>query len=226
MAMAERKNLLRSIRENFFLRKHIPSESTIKILKDLYPGVNWKRVDFYEGLPWFTSTIAPYVSAQALPNFYSLSRFRIYVTKFDESRAQCLADIVHEGFHVMQAMRFLNGYGLGFFRGFMFYYIAVFLKQGYRQNAFEVPAYDQEFRFLDYCAKRGLHGIVPKVHDHDLTGISNEPSLVFSRFEFRYRENFILLAGSFLFCSVVSIIKPIVDALLFIIFFPAAYAKR
>src|SRR3954467_12050481 len=121
-------SLLQSIPDSFFLKKQNPMPSTIHLLHQLYPGVDWGRVDFYEGLPWFTPVVAPYVTAQALPQFYSFGRFRIYLTKFDETRAQCLADVVHEAFHIMQAMHFTKGYGIGFFRGWMLYYIAYFFK--------------------------------------------------------------------------------------------------
>jgi len=215
--MMKKAGILQTIKQSFFLKKHYPAESTMRILKDLYPNVNWKRVDFYEGLPWFTPTVAPYVSAQALPDFYSFGRYRIYLKKFDESRAQCLADIIHEGFHVMQAMHFLKGYGVGFFRGFMLFYIAFYVKYGYRNNPFEVPAYDQEFRFLDYCLKHGLHGIVPKVRPEAFQNIAREKDLVFLRYGFKYGEGFISLVGSFLFCLVVTLSKPIVDAFLFFI---------
>src|SRR5436190_1063345 len=92
----------KSVRESFFLRRHFPNEATMQVLRNIYPRVDWNRVDFYEGLPWFTPIVAPYVNAQALPQFYSFGRFRIYLRKFDESRAQNVADIVHEAFHVMQ----------------------------------------------------------------------------------------------------------------------------
>lgn len=209
-------NFFRTIKGNFFLQKRIPLESTMILLRDLYPSIDWKRVDFYEGLPWFTPTIAPYVTAQALPDFYSLSRYRIYLKKFDESRAQCIADIVHEAYHILQAMNFWKGYGFGFFRGFMFYYSAVFAKYGYRRNPFEIPAYDQEYRFLDYCEKLGVHGIVPKIAPGTFNNISKESSLVFRTFKFRYTGNSLLLAGSFIFCSFITVIKPFADTLVFL----------
>jgi len=207
-------NFLRSIKNSFFLKKHTPLASTIQILKDLYPTVNWNRVDFYEGLPWFTPFIAPYVTAQALPHFYSFSRYRIYLKKFDESRAQCLADIVHEGYHVMQAMQFLKGYGFGFFRGLMVYYNALFLKYGYRSNPFEITAHDQEYRFLDYCIKHKLHGIIPPVAPAAFSDISKETPLVFSEYKFSYKESSFALVGSFIFCSLVTVVKPFVDVML------------
>lgn len=205
------KNLFQLIRSNFFLRKHVPNEDTMNVLRDLYPSVNWKRVDFYEGLPWFTPLVAPYVTCQALPRFYSFGGFRIYLKIFDESRAQCVADIVHEAFHVLQGMHFAKGYGLGFFRGFMVYYIALFGKYGYRQNPFEIPAYDQEFRFLSYCEKKGLHGIVPGLQKGDLKGIHEETALVFKDYKFKYGEKWFLLVASFFFCLLVSLVKPVID---------------
>jgi hypothetical protein len=211
------KEIFSHVKSNFFLKKYTPSESTMKLLRDLYPQVDWKRVDFYEGLPWFTPMVAPYVTAQALPKFYSLSRFCIYLKKFDESRAQCISDIVHEAFHVMQAMNFWNGYGFGFFRGWLIYYIAVFAKQGYRTNPFEVPAYDQEFRFLNYCQKHGVHGIVPKVPHNAFINICDEHTLVFKEYKYRYEGPWLLLAGSFLFCLITAVLKPVVDLLVFII---------
>ena len=205
------------LRESFFLKKHHPTESTMRILYDLYPNVNWKRVDFYEGLPWFTPMVAPYVTAQALPRFYSFGGFRIYLRKFDESRAQCIADIVHEAFHIMQAMHYWKGYGIGFFRGFMVYYIALFMKYGYRQNPFEIPAYDQEYMFLHYCERIGLHGIVPKVPQEAFRNIKDENSLVVKKYVFRYSEKFYPLVLSFIFCLLVAFIKPFVDVLGFFI---------
>jgi hypothetical protein len=184
--------------------------------------VNWNRVDFYEGLPWFTPLVAPYVTAQAMPQFYSMGRYRIYLKKFDESRAQCLADIIHEGYHIMQAMQFLKGYGVGFLRGLMVYYNALFYKYGYRQNPFEIPAYNQEYRFLDYCNKHNIAGILPEVRPNALERISEEKGLVFYSFPFRYRENIIVLAGAFLLCLLITLTRPLADLLVF----PAKYLVK
>lgn len=208
--------LIETLRQPFFLEKHKVSETTLQLLKDLYPRVDWSRVSFHEGLPWFTPAVAPYVTAQALPDFYSLGRYKIYIKKMDESRAQCLADIVHEGYHIMQAMEFWKGYGFGFFRGMMVYYNALFLKHGYRSNPFEVPAFDQEFRFLDYCQRHGLHGIISKVTPDALKYISNEKTLVFTHYPFKYEGNFFALAGSFFFCFLIALIRPVADVLVFI----------
>lgn len=212
---------IRAARSNFFLRRHYPAPQTMEVLRSIYPAVNWDRVDFYEGLPWFTPAVAPYVNAQALPNFYSFGRFRIYLRKFDESRAQCVADIVHEAFHVMQAMHFGRGYGVGFFRGWLLFYIAHFIREGYRNNVFEIPAYDQEFRFLQACQKHGLHGVVPSIDPARLHNVVTEKELIFPRYRYNYRGRLWPLGASFLICLSVSLLRPPVDLLIFLLSFPA-----
>lgn len=211
------KEIIRSINTNFFLKKHTPLPSTMQLLKDLYPKVDWSRVDFYEGLPWYTPFIASYVNAQALPQFYSFSRFSIYLRKFDESRAQCLGDIVHEGMHIVQVMHFWNGYGFGILRGFTVYYSALFTKFGYRNNPFEVPAYDQKFRFMDFCEKHNQHGIKPEIDTAVLKKVYSETPLVFRNYQFHYVGNFFILVVSFVFCLMLALIKPLIDGFVFLI---------
>lgn len=209
--------IIQSINTNFFLKKHTPLPYTMQLLKDLYPSVDWSRVDFYEGLPWYTPFIASYVNAQALPQFYSFNRFSIYLRKFDESRAQCLGDIVHEGMHIVQGMNFWNGYGFGIFRGFTLYYSALFIKYGYRDNPFEIPAYDQKFRFMEFCEKHDQHGIIPGIDTATLKNISQEAPLVFRKYKFNYEGNYFSLAISFVFCLLLALIKPVIDGLAFLI---------
>jgi hypothetical protein len=208
---------LRATRQHFFLKRFQPSPATLELLQSIYPGIDWRRVSFHEGLPWFTPFVAPYVTAQALPDFYSFRRFRIYLKKYDETRAQCIADIVHESFHIMQAMSLNKGYGIGFFRGFTWYYIAHFFKTGYRENPFEVPAYDQEFRFMKMCAKHHIHGISPPVKENQIEGLKSEAELRFSNFEFTYKGNKLHLLSSFLLCMLITLSKPPVDLLVFIL---------
>jgi hypothetical protein len=187
------------------------------LLKTIYPTIDWTRVDFYEGLPWFTPFFVPFVTAQALPQFYSCSRYSIYIHTIDESRAQCLADIIHEAFHILQAMRFGKGYGIGFFRGMMLYYIALYLRYGYRQNPFEIPAFEQEYRFLSCCEKHHLHGIQPKIPLHAFRDIAQEPSLIFKEYTFCYQESIFRLLLSFVSCVIITLMKPFADAIVFLL---------
>lgn len=210
------RKVLKHIADSFFLKKYDPSPSVRRMLKTLYPVIDWKRVEFYEGLPWFTRFIAPYVTAQALPDFYSFGKFRIYLKKFDEDRAQCLADIAHEGFHVLQAHHFLKGYGFGFFRGFMIFYLALFAKQGYRMNSFEIPAYDQEYRFLDKCSKNGVHGMVPAITPNILEKIVGENDLIFKAAPPSEKPKAWLLLLSIPLCLLIALVRPIADLIVFI----------
>lgn len=202
------------LREHFFLKKHEVRESTLQLLRQIYPSVDWSRVDFYEGLPWFTPMAAPFVSAQALPHFYSTHRFRIYLKKFDESRAQCLADIVHEAYHVMQGMSFQKGYGLGFFRTWMVFYLADFFKNGYRDNVFEVPAFDQEYRFLAYCESKGLHGIQPPLPLHVLDSIDENTGLIAQRAKMPKIKGWWTVPSAIVLCLIITVSRPVLDLLL------------
>lgn len=203
------------ITTNFFLKKHHLSERTQQLLQDLYPTVNWSRVDFYEGLPWFTPILAPYVTAQALPQFYSFSHYRIYILKFEESRPKCIADIVHEGMHIVQSMKYLNGYGLGFLRGFSVYYGALFSKHGYRENPFEIPAYEQEYRFLAFCEKYTNNNL--RMNTAIYTAAKKESSLIFTECKITYEEKAYRLFISFLACLLISVLKPAADCVVFVI---------
>jgi hypothetical protein len=214
---------MRIYRKNFFRKRHYPSEATMQLLKDLYPRIDWKRVHFYEGLPWFTPPVAPYVTAQALPRSYSLGGFSIYLKQYDEERAQCLADIIHEAFHVMQAMTYGRGYGAGFTRIWMIYYLAEFMRVGYRKNPFEIPAYNQEFRFLSYCARRGIRGILSRVGPGAFADISGETELVHHRSDYKFRGPRVLIVAAFFLCITVSVLKPFADVM---VYFIGSYFKK
>jgi hypothetical protein len=189
----------------------------MELLKSIYPTIDWRRVDFYEGLPWFTPLVAPYVTAQALPQFYSLGKYRIYIKKFDETQPGCVADIVHEAYHILQYMQIWKGYGIGFFRGLMVYYNAFFVKYGYRQNPFEIPAYDQEYRFMKYCAANNISEIIPDKTSAPLKNIPADHDLITKDFSFKYDYNKGILAATYVFCLVVAIGKPVADSLLFMV---------
>lgn len=202
---------------NLFLRKHTPAPFIMQLLKRFYPAVDWTRVDFYEGLPWFAPLVAPYVTAQALPQFYSCSRFRIYIKKFDESQPDCVADIIHEAFHILQYMETGKGYGFGFLRGMMVYYIAFFVKYGYRQNPFEIPAYEQEYRFMKYCHTNGITEIVPDKTIKVFESVDPTSGLIFNTYSFKYDYSKLVLSGAFVFCFFIALVKPLADTLLFLI---------
>ncbi len=114
-------------------------------------------------------------------------------------------------------MQYWKGHGFGFFRGLMIHYNALFLKYGYTRNPFEITAHEQEYRFLDYCTKYGLHGIIPKVNPEVLSKIAKESPLIFKKDLDRYKGNPLAQAGSIIFCSLVTIVRPFADFLVFLI---------
>ena len=120
-----------------------------KLLEYLYPTVDWTRVGFFSGLPWYTSLTSPNTIAITLPDPMSNGAFRIYLganTDFCDSAH--ISTLVHEAFHIHQFMSVGGGYGPGFFRpGFIDYFTCLF-HHGYENNPFEIQAnkYESIFR--------------------------------------------------------------------------------
>lgn len=115
------------------------------LLTKLYPTIDWSRVIFLSGLPFWVSSGT---TAITLPDPIDPWRFRIYLgSQTDFCDPSDMATLVHEAFHVAQFMSVANGYGLGFFRPAFIAYIACHFAHGYDDNPFEVGAYEQESRF-------------------------------------------------------------------------------
>lgn len=127
-----------------------------KVLEALYPTVDWTRVHFFSGKPWY---ILPGYGAITLPEPFSLSKFRIYLgsatdfcDKFDQGGQLkpnvALNTIVHEGFHILQFTHIAGGLGVGIARPCYLRYIQCHLASGgYDNNPFEIQASDQDDRF-------------------------------------------------------------------------------
>lgn len=126
-----------------------------KLLDYLYPTVDWTRVGFFSGLPWYTAlanSLTPSGSAPTaaitLPDPVSTGSFRVYLgshTDFcDDNHLKLL---VHEAMHVHQFMAVGGGYGPGFMRpGFIAYFTCLF-QHGYEKNPFELEAGAVEYAF-------------------------------------------------------------------------------
>ena len=193
-----------------FPRRIQPSERVMNILKVIYPTLNWKHIRFYEGIPWFAKYVAPYVTAQALPATFSLRKLNIHVKKYDENSCGVLADVVHEAYHMVQYERFQKAWGLGFLRTFIVYYNACYLTRGYRNNPFEIPAYEQEYAFHRFCS---THKISP-ANPYDAEALNqmvDQTELRTHFIEYKYEGKFVHLALSFLFTVIVAITKPIIE---------------
>ncbi len=119
-----------------------------KLLEFLYPTVDWDRVIFFSGLPWWVSSTT---AAITIPNPLGLSGYRVYLgDNTDFCKKASLNTIVHEAFHVQQFMGIAGGYGIGWLRpGFFKYFVCLFAS-GYEDSPYEEAAYAQESAF-DKC---------------------------------------------------------------------------
>ncbi len=155
-------NKLKEILSNFynwFKPEEIEKpDCVLRLLKTIYPTVNWNNVHFYNRLPWFIPSSQ--ASAITLPGNYDFTQIHIY---FDNNFNPCscagLSTIVHEGFHVLQYTDIGIG-GVGFIRLFMIYYLSCWIKNlikygnwndAYFNNPMEIAAYAQEEKFNKYC---------------------------------------------------------------------------
>lgn len=188
-----------------FHEKIIPSKKIIDTLKIIYPTIKWERVYFFKGMPWFTIIHSNFITAQALPATYSFSKFSIYLRDYDAESCETLSIIVHEGYHLMQYQKFLKGYGLGFLRAFIVYYNAYYLKHGYRNNPFEIPAYEQENKFYRFCKSNSLL---------QKESFSVDTCMIVKGVDFKFTGNYFYLFLSLLFNLLIAIIKPIAEILL------------
>jgi hypothetical protein len=207
------EQFLKSYIRSLFPRRVYPSERVMHILKAIYPSLNWNEIRFFEGIPWFAKYVAPYVTAQALPATYRLRKLDIHVKNYDEGSCSVLADIVHEAYHIVQYERFGKAWGLGFLRAFIVYYNACFITRGYRNNPFEIPAYEQEYAFHRFCT---AHRISP-ANPYDLETLNHlvdQTQLRTHFIEYKYEGKFLHLALSFIFTAMVAVVKPLAEVLL------------
>lgn len=141
-------------------------EKTEVVLQRIYPTINWQDVRFYKGLPWFIR--GGFVNAIVLPATWGRRGIHVYFRDYRPDSFYNLMTVVHEGFHVLQYRDL--GAGIGFFRGFMIYYLSEYLqlffkniKNNTRENAsqiaynrhpMEIPAYAFEATFREYARTR------------------------------------------------------------------------
>jgi hypothetical protein len=129
-----------------------------KLLDFLYPTVDWTRVRFYSGLPWYVSLFSPNTTGITLPDTVGVSDYCVYLGTATDFCGTGIDTLVHEAFHVAQFMSVSNGYGPGLFRPGFIAYLNCFFANGsvYKNNPFEVQAYAQENAFhacqsIDVC---------------------------------------------------------------------------
>jgi hypothetical protein len=112
-------------------------------------------------------------------------------------------------------MSLLKGYGLGIFRGFYVVYIAQYMKHGYRNHPFEIPAYDQEYRFMHFCRRHSQH---PHANVSMLRERLPASGLIFYSASYRYKEGLPRMMASITLCLMILLLKPVLDGILFLFY--------
>ena len=142
---------------------------TETVLRHIYPTIEWQKVRFYKGLPWFIQ--GSFVGAIVLPATWGRRGIHVYFRNYRPNSFANLMTAVHEGFHVLQYRDL--GAGVGFFRGFMLYYLSEYLQLffkniknnsrdtanqiAYEKHPMEVPAFAYEAAFTQYAiAQKGI----------------------------------------------------------------------
>lgn len=126
-----------------------------KLLAFLYPNVDWTRVIFYSGMPFWVSSSTVGLT---IPDPLSMSAFRVYLRNTDfcidtGTESDPISALVHEAFHIQQFMGSVGGgYGSGWLRPGFFNYLVCWISCGFSTdenagNAFEDGAYQQEHCF-------------------------------------------------------------------------------
>ncbi|MCP4441633.1 MAG: hypothetical protein GY810_22215 [Aureispira sp.] len=201
-----------------------------ELLQKMYPTVDWEYVRYYRNMPWYM--LKSFAIATALPHSYSGKYINIYFKSYKPNTFISTCTLVHEAFHVLQYedMASMNkkGWGLGFFRRFIRYYLGwyfakwvqTFLKKGvnrkevgyqaYRYHEMEIPAYDHESIFGE-----NFHHY--RNADDSSYLFQQAPKLVIKNSNSPKRPPiWAWLLGSII-ALVLTIVKPIADCLILII---------
>lgn len=145
-----------------------PDAEVRALLQGIYPTIDWQKVRFYKGLPWFMR--GSYINAIVLPATWRRRHIHIYFAIYQPNTLAGLSTIIHEGFHVLQYQDL--GTGIGFLRRFMVCYLADYFqlffkninKKGYRianniayqQHPMEISAYAQDRNFSQHCLRNKM----------------------------------------------------------------------
>jgi len=146
-----------------------PDEEVKALLHRIYPTIDWQKVRFYEGLPWFIA--GSNVGAIVLPGTWRSQSIHVYFSYYQPHTLAGLSTIIHEGFHILQCHDM--GRGVGFMRRFMVCYLAdyfqLFFKYvfekgrnianhaAYKEHPMEIPAFAQDRRFSQHCLRNKMN---------------------------------------------------------------------
>lgn len=216
-------NILRNYYQWFKPKKIEIPNCVLQLLITIYPTVNWKKVHFYDKLPWFIPKTK--ASAVALPGKYDLNQIHIFFNNFNPytciSSNRDLSLIVHEGFHALQYTE-IGTYGFGFLRLFIIKYLAYWLIYGYKKNPFEIEAYEYAEKFNESCKAIKLK--ICEKTDNNYTFnkkaltklVRNFPDLIIKNSKTNYKCGFLAFIGGIILNILISIGIPFVEIILYI----------
>lgn len=196
----------------------------VELLSFLYPTVDWSKVRYFRGLPWFAQK--GFASAMAIPSTYTFNHVHIHFKDFDPKKPYQVIILVHEAFHVLQYhdTNSMNSYfAFGFFRKFLRWYLAWYFKRvipnifkkrmglsdanydAYRYHAMEIPAYGIEPVFGESMTNYYLYP--RKAYEEKYMKLVQEDS------EIESPPNFLLLFFSMCITLSIAIIKPTLEVI-------------
>jgi hypothetical protein len=230
-------NLLHELYSGLFPRRFQPKTGDLKLLKLMYPNINWGKVAFYNGLPWYMRHT--FAFATALPHSYSPFKVNIYFKKYDADNLHTLPTLVHELFHVQQYHDLQQKwpFGFGYCRSFLWHYlgwfIALFFKgifilklsiaksgeEAYTKHPMEVTAYAQEWEFNTGNKRRQdadlimLLQLYPNLIRHNSAYVNQRPPLW-------------AMIPAILLSLFITITKPLLELLLLLLLIPYIILSR
>jgi len=157
-----------------------PSIKEKRLLRYMYPTINWEYVRYYNGLPWFMQN--SFAIGTALPNAYDRRTVHVYFRDYHSmSPQQRIQVLVHEAFHIQQYQDLHSmsekTSGWGFNRRFMRYYLGWYYQgliqaikapnrrwsnigySAYQQHPMEQSAYTHERNFCSLLPQYQAHMI-------------------------------------------------------------------
>lgn len=203
----------------------LPKEQ--RLLTQMYPQIDWKKVEFNTCLPWFMHFT--FAIGSALPASYNGEQVHIHLRDKDRcSLHERLAIMVHEAFHVQQyhdlESMTKGSWGWGYNRRFMRYYLGWYFQvlyegyfkegltwkeakqQAYRQHPMERTAYWQEGIFRKH---------INTYRGHSVIGFFKEvPRLICTHSQVPAAPKRIFHFMGTLLCLLIALSKPLLDAIL------------
>jgi hypothetical protein len=138
------------LQEWFFPPPIEPPVEVVRLLRTVYPTLDFEAVSFHLGLPHLIRTFG--YGAITIPALFARRRTRIYLRPkvWDPVSVEGLGTLVHEAFHALQAQE--AGWGAGPFRPFILLYFAAGAANGFRYRGH--PMEEEAYRLAGRPASR------------------------------------------------------------------------